>query len=268
MKIINCSKDKKLIILMVFSYFFSPFLRAQGMAYSINVVEECIKAANESNESMSNKVLKFAKKNRGRRVGRGECWDLVYEALKQNGGKTPVLNKEEEDLYKWSSDIVTEKNNLNIQLIKPGDIIQFLNNNSVGFSFTNEIEIIFKITSNCKPYALQLQGQSWGSPYHTAVIEKIIDIETGTLLVWEQWKGVPVKTSYISLIDHIIYVNGDDKLNLNISSNSLYKDKKKYVVQVGTQLIDKSKIQNDCGIIISISNTGSGNFIIYRPQEK
>jgi hypothetical protein len=68
-------------------------------------------------KSSSQRVLEYGTTKLGHKVGRGECWDLPFYALKQAGAKTPQdLGK---DLYVWGEVIS------NLADAQPGDILQF-----------------------------------------------------------------------------------------------------------------------------------------------
>jgi hypothetical protein len=66
------------------------------------------------------KVVVWVRGNLGKRVGRGECWDLGERALKQAGAQTsndlgPVGDDED---YIWGDSI-------DLKDVEPGDILQF-----------------------------------------------------------------------------------------------------------------------------------------------
>jgi hypothetical protein len=65
----------------------------------------------------SQRVLEYATTHLGQKVGRGECWDLPFYALKASGAATPHdLGK---DLYVWGDPID------DLADAQPGDILQF-----------------------------------------------------------------------------------------------------------------------------------------------
>lgn len=73
-------------------------------------------------QSAGDKVLEFSKKNIGKKVERGECWDLANAALNYANAKwEPPFNFGDKIDYKK-------------QDLKPGDILQF---SGVKFVFTN-----------------------------------------------------------------------------------------------------------------------------------
>ena len=48
-------------------------------------------------------VFRFASSRLRKKVGRGECWDLPFQALKAAGAKTP--HDLGNDLYVWGTEI-------------------------------------------------------------------------------------------------------------------------------------------------------------------
>jgi len=70
-----------------------------------------------SAKTPSQLVLEFGTTKVGHKVGRGECWDLPYYALKQAGASTPDdLGK---GLYVWGEPVA------NLADAQAGDILQF-----------------------------------------------------------------------------------------------------------------------------------------------
>lgn len=62
-------------------------------------------------------VVEYGATKLGHKVGRGECWDLPFYALKQAKAKTP--HDLGSDLYVWGDPIA------NLADARPGDILQF-----------------------------------------------------------------------------------------------------------------------------------------------
>ncbi len=97
--------------------------------------------------TVAGKIIEFCKSNMGKKVDRGECWDLAYGALNSAGGdwSTPFNFGDKIDYKKES--------------LKPADILQFTN---VKFIFPN---------------------RSMSFPKHTAIVSKA----SGTkILVYHQ----------------------------------------------------------------------------------
>lgn len=84
-------------------------------------------AVNQSQQapasSFNTKVLDFARRRLGQQVGRGECWDLAYQALSAAGAKLPGTGG-----YGWT------QFGLAVTTAIPGDIIQF---EDVKFVYAN-----------------------------------------------------------------------------------------------------------------------------------
>ena len=96
---------------------------------------------------VAGKILEFCKSNMGKKVDRGECWDLAYAALNSAGAdwSTP---------FNFGYKIDYKK-----EALKPADILQFTN---VKFVFPN---------------------RSMSFPKHTAIVSKA---EGGKILVYHQ----------------------------------------------------------------------------------
>jgi hypothetical protein len=75
---------------------------------------------NNSNLSLGQQVVIWAQGKVGKKVGKGECWDLAEAALKQAGAQTSNdLGPMGEDAdYVWGDSIA-------IKDVEPGDVLQF-----------------------------------------------------------------------------------------------------------------------------------------------
>lgn len=73
--------------------------------------------ASTAKNTASQLVLEYGKTKLGHKVGRGECWDLPYEALRYAKANTP--HELGQGLYVWGRRI-EELNDA-----EPGDILQF-----------------------------------------------------------------------------------------------------------------------------------------------
>ena len=71
---------------------------------------------------VAGKIMQFCKSNMGKKVDRGECWDLVFAALNSAGADWSAP-------FNFGDKIDYKKENL-----KPADILQFTN---VKFMFPN-----------------------------------------------------------------------------------------------------------------------------------
>lgn len=95
----------------------------------------------DNTPALNKSIVKFVKKKIGKKVGRGECWDLAAE----------VLNKVEatwDGLYKYGKQVYVKK-----ECIYPGDIIQFE-------------KVVIKYVENGVPYKEKM-------PHHTAVVYEV-----------------------------------------------------------------------------------------------
>ncbi|MCX6295278.1 MAG: hypothetical protein NTX97_04275 [Bacteroidetes bacterium] len=88
--------------------------------------------------SVSKKIISFCEENKGKKVGKGECWDLAKEALNKAGAIwTPP--------YDFGKEIHKK------DVIQAGDIVQFEN------------------------VRIEYPDGSWKElPHHTAIIFKVI----------------------------------------------------------------------------------------------
>jgi signal peptidase I len=88
--------------------------------------------------SVTQKILSFCELNKGKKVGKGECWDLAKEALDGSGAS-------------WTSPYVFGKELKKKDPVLPGDIIQFE-----------------KVT-------IEYPDGSWKElPHHTAIVYTVI----------------------------------------------------------------------------------------------
>jgi hypothetical protein len=96
---------------------------------------------------VAGKIMEFCKKNMGKKVDRGECWDLAYGALNSAGAD-------------WSSPFnFGDKIDYKKEPLKPADVLQFTN---VKFMYPN---------------------RSMSLPKHTAIVAKA---NNGTILLYHQ----------------------------------------------------------------------------------
>ena len=115
-------------------------------------------------KQIQHKVVTFAKKKIGQKVGGGECYDLANEALTNAGGKTAsdygkiTLTSN----YVWGDLVSTFA-------AQPGDILQFLN-----YKFKIITTTVVKVTHG-KETVVEYGGSSTKTlsrPHHTAVVTK------------------------------------------------------------------------------------------------
>jgi hypothetical protein len=84
--------------------------------------------------TIGDKVLEYAKKQKGKQVGDGECGTLATEALKEAGAKGRQKDSPNEGDYVWGDLILTvefkkDKGRVEptgkLSDVKPGDVVQF-----------------------------------------------------------------------------------------------------------------------------------------------
>jgi myosin tail region-interacting protein MTI1 len=110
--------------------------------------------AAEEMEFLNDQVLMFARENKGKKIGRGECWDLAAEPLKKLGASW-------DGSYGYGKKIGSgDVSGLKMEpatLILPGDIVQFTR---VQTSWTKTY-----------PDGRTAWGsETLGMPHHTAII--------------------------------------------------------------------------------------------------
>jgi hypothetical protein len=110
----------------------------------ISITSNCLAQSNIP--ELNQKILKYVEQVMGKKVDRGECWDLAYQALTQNHAK-------------WDGKFVYGKEvNPAKDEIFPGDIIQFYRvkiKYKSGSTITTEVmeqhtAIVFKVISKGK----------------------------------------------------------------------------------------------------------------------
>jgi hypothetical protein len=120
------------------------------------------------------KVVVWARGNLGKKIGRGLCWDLGEQALKQAGAKTsndlgPVGDDTD---YIWGDPIDDVKD------VQPGDILQIRNH---LVTITTKSEYVFQdkstATHNDETYAKR--------GHHTAIVNGMLD-DNGAVRTLEQ----------------------------------------------------------------------------------
>lgn len=94
----------------------------------------------QGEKEVGEKVVEFSKKNFGKKVDRGECWDLAAKALDYANAKWEAPND-----FGLKIDIKKEN-------VKPGDIMQFENVKFKGkfysSSFPHHTAVAYKVKDN------------------------------------------------------------------------------------------------------------------------
>jgi hypothetical protein len=111
------------------------------------------------------KVVIWAQGQLGKKIGKGECWDLAEEALKQAGAQTsnnlgPV---DPDSDYIWGDSI-------DVKDVIPGDILQFRDHE---VTTTTETEYTFPDGSS----EIVTETTTAQRPHHTAVVNGKLDAD-------------------------------------------------------------------------------------------
>ncbi len=95
--------------------------------------------AQDSLPELNQKIVHYVEEKKGKKVGRGECWDLAAQILDQEGAK-------------WDHKFVFgQKINPDDAAVLPGDIIQFKNvKTSTGLKASQHTAIVYKINADGK----------------------------------------------------------------------------------------------------------------------
>jgi hypothetical protein len=117
--------------------------------------------------SMVERILSFARRNRGDRVGDGECFTLADRALRGAAAKSAADygTVTADGDYVWGSAV-------NLSDLRPGDIIQFR-----GYRYDREI-----VTETSSEVITEQDSQE--RPHHTAIVQSVDG--NGAVTVWEQ----------------------------------------------------------------------------------
>jgi hypothetical protein len=110
-------------------------------------------------DTLSQKVVNWARGKKGKQVKTGECWDLAEEALKQAGAKTSNdLGPVDADAdYVWGDPVA------NLKDVLPGDILQFRDHT---ITVSKELEVTFEDGSG---YTESNEAETT-RPHHTAIV--------------------------------------------------------------------------------------------------
>ena len=96
------------------------------------------KAKAQDTSAVSKKIISFSNLHIGKKVGKGECWDLAKEALDFSGAQ-------------WSPPYGFGRELAKKEIAMPGDIIQF-----------EKVKIVYP-------------NKNWSElPHHTAIIYKVV----------------------------------------------------------------------------------------------
>ena len=95
--------------------------------------------AQDTLPELNQKIIHYCEEKKGKKVGRGECWDLAAQILDQENAK-------------WDHQFVFgTKINPDNSAVLPGDIIQFKGvKTSTGISASQHTAIVYKINPDGK----------------------------------------------------------------------------------------------------------------------
>lgn len=113
-------------------------------------------------ETTSQKVVNWARAQSGKQVGKGECWDLADQALKQAGAQSSAdLGPMDADAnYVWGDEVKDLKD------VQPGDVLQFRD-----FTITTTVET--ETTYPDGSSSTSTNERSFDRPHHTAVVSEV-----------------------------------------------------------------------------------------------
>ncbi|MCA9193362.1 MAG: hypothetical protein KDB03_16435 [Planctomycetales bacterium] len=122
--------------------------------------------------AQSSQIVQFASNNLGQRVGDGQCFALVDQALRSIGARsasdfgdiTPTAN------YVWGREVT-------IDLVQAGDAIQFQN-----YSFQETITT--RVTNPDGSSSEETETRSESRPHHSALVSSVGS--HGEMFVYEQ----------------------------------------------------------------------------------
>ena len=124
--------------------------------------------------AINQKILAWARKKIGDKVGDGECWTYVEKAVTKSGGKsskTLTENFGDKSDYVWGSEV-------SLTAVKPGDLLQFQ-------SYRWDSKSIIKVTFEDVILTLPTGGfNERGQPNHSAIVNRVL--EGGLVEVLEQ----------------------------------------------------------------------------------
>lgn len=124
--------------------------------------------------SMNQSVITWARGRLGQQVGRGECWDLADQALRQAGAHSSDSTQSDAD-YKWGADV-------KLADVIPGDVLQF---RDYSITTTTTTTTTFPDGSS----VVEEEVATVGRPHHTALVDG--NSGSGWITILEQ--NVPPK---------------------------------------------------------------------------
>jgi hypothetical protein len=141
--------------------------------------------AKQSGAGIADQIVGYARRQRGARVGNGQCFDLADTALRGAGAKSAAdYGKVSPDAdYTWGTPVT-------LSALQPGDVIQFRN-------YTYESVVVTKTDKGTTTDEI-----AQDRPHHTAIVESVG--EGGAVTVLEQNapdEGAPVTRTVLYFKD-------------------------------------------------------------------
>ncbi len=129
-------------------------------------------------------VISFARRRIGQRVGRGECFDLVDQALRNAGAKSAADFGTVADGadYVWG-------NRVSLSDVRPGDIIQFRN-----YRYDRTIDTATRTET-------RTDTDFQERPHHSAIVETVDEQGAITVLEQNAPEGGPSQRSQLFFSD-------------------------------------------------------------------
>jgi hypothetical protein len=130
--------------------------------------------------TMSDQIVGYASRNRGKSVGDGECYTLANKALHAAGAKSAsnygTITPDAD--YVWGTSVTLAD-------LQPGDVIQFRN-------YKYESVVVTETSSETKT-------QEWTEerPHHTAIVQSVDGNGAVTVLEQNSPPGSPVKRTQL-----------------------------------------------------------------------
>jgi CHAP domain-containing protein len=134
---------------------------------------------------IADRILGFARRQRGNRVGKGECFDLADSALSTAGAKSAsdygTVTRDAD--YVWGSSV-------SLTDLQPGDVVQMRD-----YRFDREVEVN-------NPDGSGSSDKDFGErPHHTAIVESVDGNGAVTVLEQNAPKGSAVRRSQLFFTD-------------------------------------------------------------------
>ena len=166
------------------------------------VTAQTDKAKGKETFPVNEKVVAFAKKSLGEKVGNGECWTLANDALKSAGGKSSPAYRDtpNEGDYVWGELVygrevkngkLIETGNAKLKVV-PGDIVQFRGSRFAGpradggtytMTAAHHTAIVVNTTPDGKVFAILHQNSNGNKTVAEAMLT-LTDLKEGWVKIY------------------------------------------------------------------------------------